>query len=193
MAARTGMSTLISTIRGFCNLGTSDYTLGTATHWSDDHIQTVLDRYRTTVIHEKMLAVSAYESSGSIAYKDFYSGWGNWEETTGGTSIFIVENYTGDDIATANYSVDYALGIVTFTADQQGSTRYVTGRSYDLYGAAADIWRMKGGAYAVAVDFKTDNMSVKRSDVAKHCREMFNYYSMMSNPRQVDLARDDNP
>ena len=191
MTARTGMSTLISTMREWCNLGTSDYTLGTSTHWTDDQIQTALDRHRTQVLEEELEQITN-NNNGTIEYKEYRSGFGNYEETTGGTSIFIIESVGGTDVGTANYTMDYALGILTFETTQAGSSRFLTGRSYDLYGAAADIWQRKGGAYAIAVDFKTDNMSVKRSDIAKHCRDMFNYYSMMGNPRQVEVTRDDN-
>ena len=44
MTARTGMSDIISTVRGMCNAGTADYTAGTAVYWTDDQLQGYLDR-----------------------------------------------------------------------------------------------------------------------------------------------------
>ena len=189
--ARTGMSTLISTMRGMCNLGTNDYTLGTATHWSDDHVQTILDRHKTTVIEDELLELANTITGGSVEYKVFHSHFGNFEETSGGTTIFTIEDSTGANIGTGNYTADYANGIVTFGADQAGSARYLSGYSYDLYGSAADIYRMKAGAYAEAVNFKTDNMSVNRGDAIKQCLQMAQQYAMMAPAKTTDLTRDD--
>lgn len=189
--ARTGMTTLIGTMRSLCNAGTNDYTLGTATHWSDDHIQTVLDRYKTTIVEEELFEIQNQIGGGSVEYKIFQSRYGNLEETSGGTSIFTIEDSAGAIIGTSNYSVDYANGIVTFGANQQGSSRYLTGYSYDIYSAAADIYRMKAGVYAESVDWKTDNMSVNRGDAIKQCLKMADYYAGMGAAKTIDMIRDD--
>lgn len=189
--SRSGMNTLISTIRGMCNLGTSDYTLGTSVYWSDDHVQTVLDRHKTTVIEDEMLEIVNNVSGGSVEYKVFHSHFGNLEETTGGTAVFTIEDSTGTIIGSSNYTVDYANGIVTFGADQAGSSRYLSGHSYDLFGAAADVYRMKAGAYSEAVNFKTDNMSVNRGDAIKQCLQMASQYASMSAPKVASFTRDD--
>lgn len=189
--ARTGMSDLISQIRVYCNLGTSDYTLGTATHWSDDQIQTILDKYRTTVVEEELLSIENSVGGGSIQYKEFHSGYGKYEQTTGGSAIFIIQDSTGTSIGTSNWTMDYAQGILTFSADQQGSSRYITGRSYDLNNAAADIWKIKAGAYAEAVNFSTDNMRVDRSDLIKHCFDMSREFASKGQSKTIDMIRDD--
>ncbi len=189
--ARTGMSTLISTMRGLCNLGTNDYTLGTSAYWHDDHIQTVLDRHKMTVVEDELQEVVNTISGGSTEYKIFHSHFGNYEETTGGSSIFTVEDATGALIGTASYSVDYANGIVTFGADQQGSARYLTGYSYDIYSAAAEIYTMKAGAYAEFVNFKTDNMSVDRGSAIKQCLNMAKEYAMKGRATNISFDRDD--
>lgn len=192
MTARTGLSTLISQMRGLSNLGTSDYALGTATYWTDDQIQIVLDNHRTDIFREELDNSNInYVSSGSIEYKDYRSRFFNLEQTTGGTAIFIVENAAGTNIGTDTYSVDYSNGIVTFTTDQIGTAYFLTARSYDLNAAAADCWRMKAGAYGEAVNFSTDNMRVNRGDLIKNCLLMADYYSGLQDSKVVDLARDD--
>ena len=50
----------------------------------------------------------------------------------------LVEDSDGDIIGTANWTADYARGLISFTADQAGTTYFVTGRTYDLNAAAAD-------------------------------------------------------
>jgi len=37
--ARTGMTTLIDTLRGYTDAGSSDYTVGTLTYWSDNEMR----------------------------------------------------------------------------------------------------------------------------------------------------------
>lgn len=189
--ARTGMTTLIDTMRGLCNLGTNDYTLGTATYWSADHVQTALDRHKTTVIEDELMEVENLIGGGTTEYKIFTSHYGNFEETSGGTSIFYIEDAEGTQIGTAQWTADYANGVVTFGTTQAGSARYVTGYSYDINAAAADIWRMKAGAYAEAVDFKTDNMSVNRGDAIKQCMLMASQYASQMGVKVVDMTRDD--
>lgn len=189
--ARTGMTTLIGTMRGLCNLGTNDYTLGTSVYWQDDHVQTALDRHKTTIVEEELFEIQNQVGGGSVEYKIFQSRYGNLEETTGGTSIFTIEDSAGTIIGTSNYSVDYANGIVTFGSDQQGSSRYLTGYSYDIFSAAADIYRMKAGAYAESVNWKTDNMSMNRGDAIKQCLTMADYYASMGAAKTIDMTRDD--
>lgn len=188
--ARTGMSDLIGQVRAFCNLGTNDYALGTATYWSDDHIQTILDRHKVTVVEEELLEVPNY-TQGSTIYKVFHSYHGNYEQTTGGTTVFWIQDSAGTIVGTSNYTVDYANGIVTFGADQAGSSRFLSGYSYDIYNAAADVWRMKAGAFGEAVNFKTDNMSVNRGDLIKNALMMASQYAAMGNAKVVDMTRDD--
>jgi hypothetical protein len=189
--ARTGMSTLISNLRDLGVAGTGDYTLGTTNYWSDNQLQTILDRHKLNVLHEELVSVATYNTGGTLQYKDFYSAFGNYEETSAGTAIFVVEDGTGNAIGTSLWSMDYATGKLTFTADQGGSVRYITGQSYDLYSAAADVWRQKAGHHAAGVDFSTDNMTVKRGQLQKNDLEMANYYAGMGRVKHMSFERDD--
>jgi len=175
MTARTGLTELIDVLRGMTEAGTADYTVGTATFWDGDQMQIVLDRHRREIVHEQLSTTQDW-SGGTVNYFDYDSRFGNYEKTTGGTSIFIIEHGTGADVGTANYTVDYFRGRVTFSADTGGSTLYLTGRSYDLDSAAADIWRQKAGHAANLYDFSTDNHSFKRSQYMKHCLEMASHF-----------------
>jgi hypothetical protein len=175
MAARTGLSHLIDVLRGMVEGGTADYSIGTANFWDDDHLEAVLDRHRKDIHHEQLGKIQDW-SGGTVNYFEYVSLYKNYEQTTGGTAIFIVEHGTGADVGTANYSVDYFRGRITFGSDTGGSTLYLTGRSYDLDGAAADIWKSKAGHAANMYDFLTDNHRFARSQFMKHCLEMSNYY-----------------
>jgi hypothetical protein len=196
--ARSTLSDLIEIVRGYTNAGTADYTIvgsgGTVSYWSDDMIQRVLDRYRRDVRREKLVKIRHYAGGGSAEYYDHQSRFRNYEQTDGGSAIFIVEDGLGDDQGTANWTADYLLGMVTFAANTEGTSYYLTGRIFDLYAAAADIWRQKAShiaAGASSFDWSTDNMSMKRSQIVKQAREEADYYAGLASPVIVTLERSD--
>lgn len=190
MAARTGMATLISTVRDFAVSGTADYTLGTTVYWSDEQLQTVLDRHKLAVVREELVPIDSY-NAGTVEYLEYRSAYGNYEETTGGTTIFEIENAAGTTVGTASWSMDYANGILTFSADTSGSAYFINGTSYDIYRAAADVWRMKSGHHSSGVDFSTDNMTVKRSQMITNDMNMADYYAGMGRVKTIQTERSD--
>lgn len=177
MSARTTLTDLIDTLRGLTDAGTLDWSQGTAQFWDGDHMQAVLDRHRVDVEREPLRPVPALTGGGTIEYRNYYSQFKNWEQTDGGTAVLIVEDSIGNDIGTASYSVDYPRGVVVFAADTAGTPYYLTGRTYDLDAAAAEIWRSKASHYATtAIDFSTDNMRINRSQIVDHCFKMAALY-----------------
>lgn len=163
MAARSGMADIITQVRQLAAAGTADYAVAGATYWTDDQLQTILDLTRIEVWDEPIPYVSKRNSGGTIVYTDYRIPWTWLEQTTGGTTIFYLSDSTGARIGTANYTVDYAYGRVTFGADQAGSVRYVTARSYDVYEAAAVVWETKAAHVAQKFDFSADGASFKAS------------------------------
>ena len=184
--ARTGMQTLIDTVRGYANAAPDEWEVSTdssiVTYWSDDEIQRVLDRHKQEYIHELMDAQPTYES-GSSVYKRYLLGVANVES---GTAVFKVEDVSG---TVSGYTADYTRGIVTFSTDQSGKSFYWSGFAYDLYAAAADIWRMKASHVAGLVDFSTDGHSIKRSQQAQQYLNMSQYYQSRSASEGVQTSR----
>lgn len=178
--ARTGMSNLLTELRGMTEAGTADYSVGTTSYWSDDQLQDVLDINRTDLVFETLI-IYPTQAAGSLTYKDYRSEYGFFEATTGGTSILYIQDGLGNTIGSSNYTPDYRRGQFQFTADQYGSVYYLTARSYDLNAAAADIWRRKAAHYApTAFNFSTDNHSVSRSQVYEHCIQMAERFDNLS-------------
>ena len=183
--ARTGMQTLIDTVRGFANAApdewevTSDSSI--VTYWSDDEIQRVLDRHKVEHIHAPLEPVTSY-SGGSAVVLQYRTGIANIE---GGT-LFSIEDTSG---TVSGYTADYARGIVTFATDQSGKKYRWNGFAYDLYAAAADIWRMKASHVAGLVDFSTDGHSIKRSQQAQQYLNMSQYYQSRSASEGVQTSR----
>ena len=129
-----------------------------------------------------MDAQPTYES-GTPGYKQYLLNATNIES---GTAVFKIEDTSG---TVSGYTVDYARGIVTFTADQSGKSFYWSGFAYGLDAAAADIWRMKASHVAGLVDFSTDGHSVKRSQQAQQYLTMANYFQQRSASEGVQTVR----
>lgn len=170
--ARSGMSTLIEQVRGLTNAGTADYTEGTSNYWDADQIQVVLDRHRHDHWAVPLSPQLSYTAAGAVQYLDYPLPMTHLEETTGGTAVFILATGSNVPIGTASYTADYTNGYVTFTSDQAGSAVMITCREYDLYGAVAEIWRMKSSQFVEQFDFSTDNTSVKLSQKMQQAEMM---------------------
>jgi hypothetical protein len=188
------MAEIISQVRQLAAAGTADYVVAGSTFWSDDQLQTILDRVRVEVWDEGVPYVPQINSGGTTEYTEYRLNRTWWEQTTGGTSIFYLRDSTGARLGTATYTVDYAYGRVTFGADQHGSVRYVTGRSYDVYEAAARIWEAKAGHVADRFDFTADGASFKASQLTSQYMSMARQMRNQSNSGGVSttrLVRDD--
>jgi len=187
MAARDGMTNLIAELRGLTAAGTADYSLGTVSYWTDDHLQNALDRFRKDIHRESLTPVYSY-NGGNVEYKEYRSRFKNLES---GTAAFDIELSTGTNAGTADYSVDYTRGVVTFSADQGGTAWYLNARSYDLNASAAYVWRQKAAHVSSYYDVSTDGHSLKRSQMTKHFNDMAIYYEGMTSPESVELYRSD--
>ena len=179
------MSTLITQLRGKCEAGTADYSIAGVAYWTDDQLQTVLDYNRTQHNNAIMSAVPYIGAGGTISYTEYRTGITDWESDP------VIQDDNYNTLGTATYSFNAQLGIVTFTADTQGHTRYITGKSYNVDAAAASIWNSKAAHYAIAVDVSTDNMSIKRGDIIAHCKQMALLYGQAGNGGSVYMERMD--
>ena len=190
MAARAGMSDLISRLRGLTQTSINDYTVGAITWWSDNQLQDILDKHRNDVYNALLTPLEEYQG-GTPVYLNYYSGYANLEATTGGTAVFYITDGVGAAVGTALYTPDYNRGAVTFASDTGGSAYYLYGRSYNLNAAAADVWRHKAGQYAMAVNFSTDNHRIDRGEIIKNCLSMANFYGQQAGATSVTILRND--
>jgi hypothetical protein len=187
MTARTGLATNIELVRGMCNCGTADYTVGTVSYWTDTHIQDVLDRNRLDIVFEP-LKPAPQMLNGTANFYEYRCQYGNLES---GTAVFNLKTSAGSVVTSTDYSVDYNKGIITFTADQCGTAYYVTAYSYDLNGAAADVWGRKASYFTESVNFSTDNMRVDMGAIIENCQKMADYYGSRRQMTSITFERDD--
>lgn len=163
MPAREGMTALVSEVRRLSNAGTAEATIAGETYWSDEQIQNILDRYRTTHRQLELMSSPVY-TGGSYYYYEypFPPNVSSYIERAGSASGFVVQTTEGG--TAGSYSVNYDAKIITFAADQGGTAYFMDCREYDVYGAAADVWEAKAGHIsASAIDWSSDNHSIKNS------------------------------
>lgn len=188
---RATMISLVRTLRGATDTGTADYSIAGFDYWTDDHLMNVLDRYRVDIYREQLAPIAKHTGGGTIAYYNHQSEYRNFESTSGGSAIFWLETSDGTDIGTASYTMDYCSGIATFSADTSGTVYYLTGRSFDLNRAAADVWRQKAAHYAGMFTFSTDNHRIDKGALIKNALMMAQVYDGMTGPIVSTFYRSD--
>lgn len=181
MTARTGMSNLITELRGLTEAGTADYSVTSSTFWSDDQLQDVMDLHRKDLRFTMLTPYPDTVQGGTLEYYEYHSQYDFFEATTGGTAILYLQDSTGATLGTALWGADYRRGVFTFVNTTNGTSIYLTGRSYDINAAAADVWRRKAAHYAPSsFDFSTDNHSISRAQVYDHALDMVTFFEGIS-------------
>ena len=173
---RAGMGNLITIWRNLVD------DQGTAT-WTNLEAQAILDYERKDFFNEALTYVPQAVSNGGTAstiYTVYHTTRRNLEESTSGTMAWRVFDSNGSMVSTSGYSVDYKNGIVTFTADQAGSARYLNGREYDIYRAAARGWLERTGTKSSLYDFQADGAQYTKSQWFDHCVKMAEYYENLA-------------
>ena len=182
--ARSGMYDLILRVR---NLTDTAGTAGTAI-WTDEEIEDTLDDHKYRVHREELEREKTYLTNTTYEYRVFHSRYRDYEQ---GTAYFQVADSAGSArVLATDYTADYQRGVVTTVTDQAGTTLYLTGWSYDLNGAAADLWRMRAGKVSSYYSVDMDGHRLSRSDWFKHCSEMAEMYDRRSRPITVRPWRD---
>lgn len=185
--ARDGMAEVIRQLRLLADAGADEYLVANVVFWADEELQRVADRH---VILARRAETTPYEEyvSGVLEWHDYDTGIRYWEA---GTPTFRVETAAGSVLPSSGYTMDVLSGMIRFTNDTKGSAFYVTGRAYELNGAAADVWRYKAGHAAAKVTFRSDNHQVNLSDETKQYQEMAKYYDGLRPPIVVKVHRND--
>lgn len=199
--ARTGMANLILELRLLTETSATDYTINSVQYWTDDQLQRVLDRYYT-LVNELPLAPVPERVGSEFVYKDYSAApYQNFEEADSGTTRWRIYNSSGTEISSANYAVEYINGLIRFTTDQDGEVYFLRGYSYDLFRAAAYVWRQKAGHVSQIaattgsiVEWESDNHRVKRNAVSSLSQAYLDRakeFERMSPARSITKVRGD--
>jgi hypothetical protein len=165
MAIRSGMTNLVDRLRALSNAGTAQYTAGTITYWTDDHLQDTLGRHETWVVEDQLTWIPQ-NIGGTAQFLTAQGRYKDLEEAESGTTRWQVRQTEGTAEGTANYTADYVQGRITWSTDQ-GGTAYMlaTAYSYDLYGAAVDVLEHQLAYVEFWYDFEADNQEFSRSQI----------------------------
>jgi len=178
MATRAGIDYIIDEVRRITGAGTAEYSLvdqagATVTYYTDEQIERILDSRRIRMARHQVLYEPELNTGGTTIYQHAKVGFA-WveDETAGGAdnNMKITDN-VGSVIGTASYTFSAEDGYISFTADQVGSARYVTGWIHNPYKAAVDVLTSWLNELVKQPDFQTDNMRVWRSARAEAVRQ----------------------
>lgn len=189
--SRPGLDNLILKVRAMTGAGYTDYTVAGVARFTDDDIIDYLDRNRLDVYDEPLRPVVERSVGGTAVWQVFHSQYGDFEQTDGGTAVFVVKQATGTTDGSADWSADYTRGVVTFTQNQRGTAHYLTGRSYDLYGAAADLLDDMARYEKLSFDIRTDNDSLARSQKVTMLTKLADDYRTKQRPKSIIMRRSD--
>lgn len=165
MAVREGMIWLINHLRAMVDDERETYL-------TDEQLERVLDNHSREILDAQMQAIPTYVG-GTARFADFKAdGWlegpPNLAITDGARSPLSLpagleygQQYTGQSVGTAAY-VDLMSGRFRFETEPQRPV-YLTGKSYDLYGAAAEALRIQAAQVAQHFDVATDGVTYNRS------------------------------
>jgi len=189
---RSGMTTLIATLRQLTNAGSAEAALGSTTFYTDDHLQAELDRTQRLWRRVPLQSVPVLVN-GAYEYYDYRipPELGTSIESAASDSGWSVKDGLGTLQGTALYTVNHYARTLTFEADQHAARYYLDARTYDLNRAAAAIWRQKAGFAASRVDWQSDNHRISAAQEYEHCLRMVAHFESLSGASQGRFVRTD--
>ncbi len=173
--ARTTLNDLITRLRTLVG-----DPAGTDQTWSDDELQDFLDANRLDVRHATLRPETTW-SDGTVTYTDYYADYGHWE------SGVVLEDSEGDDLTPA--SSNLVVGHWTF-ADQDPNV-YITGKTFDLYAAAADVLEAWAAKVALEFSFSADGSTFNRVQKRESLLSVAAQYRRKARPTRATMVRDD--
>lgn len=177
MAVRATMAELISRMRTL--IGDP---AGASQVFDDQTIQDYLDRRQTVVRYAPLRAEGSPRSDGIVDYLDYYADLGDWE--------------ADETLCDASYvqlvpaSADRITGHWAFDTSQLPPV-LIVGKTYDVYGAAADLLEAWAAKEKLGFDFDTDGQSFKRSQKAAALLALAREYRRQQRPVSVGMVRTD--
>lgn len=176
--ARSSMAALITRLRRMIQ-----DLAGASQEWTDDELQEALDVHQTVHRYLPLCQEESIAPGGAVTYKRFHAGGqGNWE-----TDAEIVGNTYA--VLTPTTS-DYLTGRWTFAAEPAWPL-YLSGNTYDLYGAAADALETWAARVKCEIDFASEGQNLKLSQKRAAMLELAQTYRAKQAPVTVTMTRND--
>jgi hypothetical protein len=180
MPVRAAMADLIDQVERLVNDTANAF-------WSTQQIQDALDRNRVD-IHQLPLGYLRTGSSTGIQYLTFYVG-DDFMDRVGAWEADAVIYSNAYAVLTPG-TINYLTGTWTF-ASTQSPPLYITGATYDLFGAAAWLLHERLANVAPNYDFSAAGQSFSASQEFTAWANLLKLYQSKMRPRSARLVRTD--
>jgi hypothetical protein len=117
-----------------------------------------------------------------IQYLNYYTDLGNWEDD------LVLKQYL-INVVTPSLSEPIAAHWVFATTTLPPV--YLTGKTYDIYRAAADLLERQAARYVLNFDFTSDSQSFRRSQAADALQKLARTYRMKQRAHMITAVRTD--
>lgn len=177
MAVRSSMAALISRVRLLIN-----DPAGASQVFADQDIQDVMDDGSRADYYNLALEPKPIFVAGSIQWLDYFTTLGDWE----------------DDAVLKQYLINVVTPSLAepITGHWQFATTtlppvYITGKTYDVYRAAADLLERWAARYVTRFDFTSDAQSFRVSQVPAQLQALASTYRKKQRASHAVLRRTD--
>jgi hypothetical protein len=199
MAARSTMANLITKVRSLINDPS-----GGSEVWGDQDIQDQLDRTRFDVRYEQLtpaptiLNAASTSNQAGVIWADYYSRYQWWEDdvvlqgvNTATSAAWIVLTPAASENFYGHWQFETAV-FTSGTVPSQYPPVFATGKSFDVYMAAANLLEMWAPKYALSYAFTADGQSFQRQQIIDNLTKLACTYRMQARvvtsfPLRTDL------
>ncbi len=170
--ARAGMANVIAYLRSLASAETAEATIDNVSYWTDDQLQSILDRHSRYVDDVKLVVVPI-SVNGVVQYKSyFFSNYiGQWFDE----GTYSVVDTLG--AAAPTNTVSFPQRSVTFAASTGGLSYFLRGVVFDVRAAAAEVWLTKAGHRFDLFDTKDGTHTLSEDQVYQHCMAMYREFA----------------
>lgn len=151
--------------------------------WDDNELTEYLDAHRLDYVDHLLTGIPTYGPESLIQFRTWVAPWGDWEEDAA-----LKDSHYNAITADAP---NYLNGRWVFTVEPHYPL-YLTGKTFDLFGAAADVLEAWGALKLDAYDFQTaDNQKFSRSQMFTNRQKLADSYRRKQRPQIATQVRSD--
>lgn len=143
--------------------------------WTDEELEQFLDNCRTVIDRAPLLPALPLPTR---LWKARYPYWEQDARLTVGSSEIAV---LAEDALSGEWELE---------AETHGPV-FVTGRTYDVYAAAADVLEAWAARERLAYDIHLDGQTLRRAQVGERLLALAQSYRRQARPRQAIVVRSD--
>lgn len=166
--------------------------------FTDQQVQDQLDIYRYNARFIPLRIAPTFQPGGITHFWDYFAEYGYWEADAviydnAFNVITTAQTLVSQDLLTGHWVFQDNPGASPIPGPygQQPVVR-LTGKTYDVYAAAADLLELKLPLVAGNYDFTSNNQSFKASQEFMALTKLVAQYRTQERPHNVTLFREDN-